>query len=59
MPVKPAILERLRGVQRAGSGWLAFCPAHDDQHKRSLSVGVADDGKTLLKCHAAGCTAEQ
>jgi hypothetical protein len=58
MPVKPAILERLRGVQRAGAGWLAFCPAHNDQHKRSLSVGVTDDGKTLLKCHAAGCTAE-
>jgi hypothetical protein len=59
MPVKPAILERLHGVQRAGAGWLAFCPAHNDQHKRSLSIGIGDDGKTLLKCHAAGCTAEQ
>jgi putative DNA primase/helicase len=59
MPIKPAILDRLRGVQRAGAGWLAFCPAHNDQNKRSLSVGVGDDGKTLLKCHAAGCTAEQ
>jgi hypothetical protein len=57
--MKPAILERLSGVLRTGSGWLAFCPAHNDQNKRSLSVGVADDGKTLLKCHAAGCTAEK
>jgi hypothetical protein len=56
---RPAILERLRGVQRAGGGWLAFCPAHNDQHKRSLSVGITEGGKTLLKCHAAGCTAEQ
>ncbi len=54
----PAILERLRGVQRAGDGWLAFCPAHDDRHKRSLSITVAADGKTLVNCHARGCRAE-
>lgn len=58
MPVKPPILDRLDGVRRAGSGWLAFCPAHNDRHQRSLSVGVGDDGKTLLHCHAAGCTAD-
>ena len=57
--MKPAILERLRGVQRAGDGWLAFCPAHPDLHKRSLSVRVGADGRTLLKCHAAGCPVEQ
>jgi len=57
--IRPAILDRLRGVQRAGSGWLAYCPAHNDQNKRSLSVGIGNDGRTLLKCHAAGCTAEQ
>lgn len=57
--VKPAILDRLRGVQRAGRGWLAFCPAHNDQHKRSLSIGLGEDGRTLLKCHAAGCPAEK
>jgi len=48
LPMTPAILDRLRGVQRSGSGCLAFCPAHPDQHKRSLSVGVGDDGKTQL-----------
>jgi AAA domain len=57
--MKPAILERLRGVQRAGDGWLAFCPAHNDQHRRSLSVGLGDDGRTLLNCHAAKCPAEK
>jgi AAA domain/Toprim-like len=56
---QPAILAKLRGVQRAGKGWVAFCPAHNDQHRRSLSVGLGDDGRTLLKCHAAGCTVEQ
>lgn len=56
---RPAILDRLRGVQRAGEGWLAFCPAHDDRHKQSLSVGVGDDGRTLLKCHALACTVER
>jgi hypothetical protein len=58
MTAHPAILDRLRGVQRAGRGWVAFCPGHDDQAKRSLSVGLGDDGRTLLKCHAVGCTAE-
>jgi hypothetical protein len=57
--MRPAILERLQGVQRSGKGWLAFCPAHNDVHKRSLSIGVGDDARTLLKCHAAGCTPEQ
>jgi putative DNA primase/helicase len=55
---RPAILDRLRGVQPAGNGWLAFCPAHADQQKRSLSVGVRADGRTLVKCHR-GCTADQ
>jgi hypothetical protein len=55
----PAILDRLRGVQRAGKGWLAFCAGHDDVHKRSLSIALGADGRTLLKCHAAGCPAER
>jgi hypothetical protein len=57
--IRPAILDRLKGVQKAGKGWLTFCPAHDDQHKRSLSVGLGDDLRTLVHCHARGCTAEQ
>ena len=55
----PAILDRLRGVKRTGQGWLAFCPAHEDKDKRSLTVGLGDDARTLLRCHAQGCTVEE
>jgi len=37
----------------SGNGWNARCPAHDDHHA-SLSIGVGDDGRVLLYCHA-GC----
>jgi putative DNA primase/helicase len=56
---RPPILDRLKGVKRAGKGWLAFCPSHPDQNKRSLSVGLGDDLRTLVNCHARGCTAEE
>jgi hypothetical protein len=46
-------LGRLDGVRRAGTGWVARCPAHAD-HLPSLSVGVGDDGRLLLHCFA-GC----
>ncbi len=36
-------------------GWIARCQAHDDRHP-SLSIGVGDDGRALLNCHA-GCEA--
>jgi hypothetical protein len=48
-----AVLARLQGVQRAGAGWSAFCPAHEDRQKRSLSVAERD-GRILFKCFA-GC----
>jgi putative DNA primase/helicase len=54
---RPAILERLRGVQRAGTGWVAFCPSHRDETKRSLSVSFGDDGRTLVHCFV-GCATE-
>lgn len=41
----------LQDVRRSGSGWIARCPAHDDQ-RASLSVGVGEDGRTLLWCQA-------
>ena len=43
----------LRG-KRAGRGWQAACPAHDDSDP-SLSISVSRDGKTLIHCHA-GCS---
>ncbi|NQU21950.1 MAG: hypothetical protein HQ567_11760 [Candidatus Nealsonbacteria bacterium] len=51
----PAILSRLKGTKKNGSGWTARCPAHED-NRSSLSVGCGDDGRTLLHCHA-GCKA--
>ena len=48
------VLSQLKGVKRAGDGWTARCPAHDDE-RNSLSVGEGDGGRVLLHCHA-GCT---
>ena len=39
-------------AQRSGSGWMAKCPAHDD-NTPSLSIREVE-GKVLLHCHA-GC----
>ena len=41
------------GGRKAGGGWMARCPAHDDRTP-SLSIRDADDGKVLVRCHA-GC----
>ena len=49
------ILERLDGARQNGSGWIARCPAHKDRTP-SLSIRRAEDGRTLLHCHA-GCEA--
>jgi hypothetical protein len=51
-----AVLNRLDGIRRNGSGWSARCPAHDDRHA-SLSVTAGDDGRALVYCHA-GCDLE-
>jgi len=48
-----AILARLHGVRRNGSGWMALCPAHEDRNP-SLSINEGD-GKILFKCQA-GCS---
>jgi hypothetical protein len=41
------------GGRKAGGGWTARCPAHNDR-KPSLSICDADDGTVLVRCHA-GC----
>ncbi len=51
------VISKLRGVRDSGSGWSAKCPAHDDR-RNSLSVGVGEGGKVLLRCHA-GCPYER
>ena len=50
------ILTRLQGVKRAGNGWQALCPAHEDKEP-SLHISQ-DDDRLLIYCHA-GCRAEQ
>lgn len=45
-------VSRLPGAKKAGAGYSARCPAHDDK-RASLSIRQGDKG-ILLKCHA-GC----
>jgi putative DNA primase/helicase len=45
------------GGRKAGGGWVARCPAHDDLTP-SLSICDDDDDKVLVRCHA-GCDQER
>ncbi len=45
------------GGERAGQGYLACCPAHDDRHP-SLSINDGDDGKPLVHCFV-GCSQKE
>lgn len=49
-----SVRKSLTGVRRAGSGWVAHCPVHDDK-QQSLSIGEGQNGRVLLNCHA-GCS---
>jgi hypothetical protein len=49
-------LSRLDRVKKAGTGWVARCPAHEDRTP-SLGVSEGDDGRVLVVCHA-GCTVD-
>lgn len=49
-------VSRLEKSKKAGSGYTARCPAHDDRNA-SLSVTTGDDGRILVRCHA-GCEPE-
>jgi hypothetical protein len=53
-----AFLERLDKVTKTTGGWTALCPAHDD-HTPSLGISEGKDGRILVKCWSAGCTAEE
>lgn len=48
-----SLLAKLPGARKAGNGWSAHCPAHDDR-RASLSIAQGDNGAALVKCHA-GC----
>jgi hypothetical protein len=49
------LVDRLK-AKKSGSGWMAKCPAHEDQNP-SLSISEDADGGALLKCFA-GCSTE-
>jgi hypothetical protein len=49
------LLAKLPDAKKAGNGWSARCPAHDDR-RASLSISQGDGGTVLVKCHA-GCDA--
>ena len=51
------VIAKALGGRKAGGGWAARCPAHDDRTP-SLSISDADDGKVLLHCFA-GCDRER
>jgi hypothetical protein len=58
MPVMTAeTIATALGGRKAGRGWTARCPAHDDSTP-SLSVCDAGAGKVLVRCHA-GCDQER
>ncbi len=44
-------------AQPKNDGYVAHCPAHDDQNP-SLSIGTGKDGRALVKCFA-GCKVEE
>ena len=56
-PRSAAELAKALGGRKAGSGWMASCPAHDDR-KPSLSICEAKDGRLLVRCHG-GCEQER
>lgn len=54
-PDAAAIASRLTKAKRAGSGWVACCPAHEDSTP-SLSINDGEKGP-VFHCHA-GCSQE-
>jgi hypothetical protein len=58
VPINPIdlLLPRLDGVRKAGRGWIARCPAHEDRSP-SLSIVEREDGVLLVHDHA-GCTVD-
>ena len=49
------MIARALGGRRAGSGWLAFCPAHENSRTPALSISEGAEVPLLVKCHA-GCS---
>jgi 5S rRNA maturation endonuclease (ribonuclease M5) len=53
-------LERLNGVRKDGSGWMARCPCRDDDKNPSMHIAEGDDGRVLVTCHrGTPCSLDQ
>ena len=52
--VTAEVMAQALGGRRAGSAWMARCPAHDDRVP-SLAIDERSDGTVLVCCHA-GCS---
>lgn len=53
-------LERLNGVRKDGSGWMARCPCREDDKNPSMHVAEGDDGRVLVTCHrGTPCSLDQ
>src|SRR6516162_1697857 len=50
------VLSAIGDYKKAGDGYKARCPAHEDRTP-SLSINETEDSTVLLKCHA-GCSTE-
>lgn len=55
-PLREVILPKLDMVKKAGAGFQARCPAHEDRAP-SLSLGYGSKQPVVLNCHA-GCDSE-
>lgn len=44
-------LDKLRGVRKSGTNWVACCPCRSDDDNPSLSIGQGRDGRVLATCH--------
>lgn len=55
--VSAAEIAAALGGKPSGSGWIAYCPSHDD-HTPSLKIDETPEGKVLFHCHAS-CTQEE
>jgi hypothetical protein len=53
----PEEIARQLGGKKKGNGWVAKCPAHNDDDP-SLSIGRGDNGCAVVHCHA-GCSQER
>lgn len=51
------VLGRVKNLKGSRPKWTARCPSHDDEHN-SLSIGIGENNRVLLHCHA-GCSYEQ